>query len=152
VVSAVTQLPIRFSHVFRQKALNALNGLRRRALYGLPSLKEGHTLDLDSWALLHEDGHQQGVAVGYPRQELKPCHRPLIAALAQTKLVANYWLRSGDSACANGAAEFLRLTVQAMPVHIRLGLVRGDHRHWWREILAKLTASPNCHAVASLQA
>ena len=31
--------------------------------------------------------------------------------------------------------------------------VRGDeHRHWWREILAKLTALPNCNAVASLQA
>ena len=47
--------------------------------------------------LLHEDGHQQGVAVGYTRQGLKPCHRPLIAALAESKLIANYWLRRGDS-------------------------------------------------------
>ena len=31
--------------------------------------------------------------------------------------------------------------------------VRGPaHRHWWHEILTKLTALPNCHAVASLQA
>jgi len=31
--------------------------------------------------------------------------------------------------------------------------VRGQaHRTWWREILTKLTALPNCHAVASLQA
>jgi Transposase DDE domain group 1 len=31
--------------------------------------------------------------------------------------------------------------------------VRGEeHRHWWREILTKLTAAPNCHAVESLQA
>lgn len=83
-------------------------------------------MDLDSWALLHEDGHQQGVAIGYTRHGLKPCHRPLIAALAQTKVVANYWLRRGDSACANGAAEFLRQTVQALPAHIGLKLVRGD--------------------------
>ena len=34
----------------------------------LPSAKEGYTLDLDSTRLLHEDGHQQGVAVGYRRQ------------------------------------------------------------------------------------
>jgi len=31
--------------------------------------------------------------------------------------------------------------------------VRGqENRHWWREILAKLTALPNCNAVGSLLA
>jgi hypothetical protein len=75
---------------------------------------------------LHEDGHQEGVAVGYTRRGLKPCHRPLIAALAEEKLVANYWLRSGNTACVNGAAEFLRQTVTSLPAHIRVGLVRGD--------------------------
>jgi Transposase DDE domain group 1 len=84
--------------------------------------KEGYTLDLDSWSLLHEDGHQQGVAVGYTRQGLKPCHRPL----AEAKLIAGYALRRGDSACGNGAAEFLRQTVAGLPAHIRIGLVRGD--------------------------
>jgi hypothetical protein len=56
----------------------------------------------------------------------KACHRPLIAALAESKLIANYWLRRGDSPCANGAAEFLRQTVEGMPAHLRLKLVRGD--------------------------
>jgi hypothetical protein len=116
----------RFFDVFSQKTCDLLNRLHRGAVYSLASLKEGYTLDLDSWALLHEDGHQQGVAVGYTRQGLKPCHRPLIAALAQSKLVANYWLRRGDSACVNGAAEFLRQTVEGLPSHIRIGLVRGD--------------------------
>jgi hypothetical protein len=116
----------RFFDVFGQKTCNALNALHRQAVYSLPSLPEGYTLDLDSWSLLHEDGHQQGVAVGYTRQGLKPCHRPLIGALAESKLVANYWLRRGDSPCANGAAEFLRQTVQALPAHIRIKLVRGD--------------------------
>jgi len=116
----------RFFEVFGQKTCNALNGLHRQAVGSLPSLKDGYTLDLDSWSLLHEDGHQQGVAVGYTRQGLKPCHRPLIAALAESKVVANYWLRRGDSPCANGAAEFLRQTVQGLPAHIRLKLVRGD--------------------------
>ena len=101
----------RFFDVFGQKTCNALNGLHRQAVGSLPSLKDGYTLDLDSWSLLHEDGHQQGVAVGYTRQGLKPCHRPLLAALAESKLIANYWLRRGDSPCANGAAEFLRQTV-----------------------------------------
>jgi len=116
----------RFFDVFGQKSCNALNRLHRQAIHSLPSLKEGYTLDLDSWALLHEDGHQEGVSIGYTRMGLKPCHRPLIAALAQPKMVANYWLRRGDSNCGNGAAEFLRQTVESMPSHIRPSLVRGD--------------------------
>ena len=116
----------RFFDAFGQKTCNALNGLHRQAIGSLPSLRDGYTLDLDSWALLHEDGHQQGVAIGYTRQGLKPCHRPLIAALAESKLIANYWLRRGDSACANGAAEFLRQTLASLPTHLRIKLVRGD--------------------------
>jgi Transposase DDE domain group 1 len=116
----------RFFGAFSQRSCQSLAGLHRRALFALPSRPAGYTLDLDSWALLHEDGHQQGVAVGYTRHGLKPCHRPLIAALAEGQLVANYWLRPGNTACVNGAAEFLRQTLQSLPPHIRVGLVRGD--------------------------
>jgi hypothetical protein len=116
----------RFFDVFAQKSCNALNRLHRQAIHSLPSLREGYTLDLDSWSLLHEDGHQEGVSIGYTRMGLKPCHRSLIAALAQPKMIANYWLRRGDSNCGNGAAEFLRQTVESMPSHIRPTLVRGD--------------------------
>jgi hypothetical protein len=116
----------RFFEAFSQKSCNDLSGLHRQAVQSLPSLKAGYTLDLDSWALLHEDGHQEGVAVGYTRRGLKPCHRPLIAGLAQAKLITNYWLRSGNTACVNGAAEFLRQTVSGLPKHIHLQLVRGD--------------------------
>ena len=116
----------RFFEVFSQKTCQVLAGLHRHAVYSLPSLREGYTLDLDSWALLHEDGHQEGVAVGYTKQGLKPCHRPLIAGLAEAKVIANYWLRPGNTACVNGAAEFLRQTVSGLPPHIRIGLVRGD--------------------------
>jgi hypothetical protein len=116
----------RFFDAFSQKTCNDLSGLHQQAVYALPSLKAGYTLDLDSWALLHEDGHQEGVAVGYTKRGLKPCHRPLIAGLAQAKLIANYWLRSGNSACVNGAAEFLRQTVNGLPKHIQVQLVRGD--------------------------
>jgi hypothetical protein len=116
----------RFFGVFGPKTCQALSRLHQEAVYRLPSERAGYTLDLDSWALLHEDGHQEGVAVGYTRQGLKPCHRPLIAGLAEAKLIANYWLRPGNTACLHGAAEFLRQTVIALPKHIRVGLVRGD--------------------------
>jgi hypothetical protein len=35
---------------------------------------------------------------------------------------------------------------------LKLAVRGAAHRHWWREMLAKLTAPPNCHAVDSLQA
>jgi len=116
----------RFFGVFTQPANDRLARLHGWAVGKLPSRKEGYTLDLDSWALLHKDGEQQGVVSGYTKQGLKPCHRPLIAALAEAKLVTNFWLRQGNSVCANGAANFLRATLQGLPAHIRIGLLRAD--------------------------
>lgn len=100
-IEAVASQPTlsRFFAEFSQKSCQALSGLHRQTVYSLPSLKAGYTLDLDSWALLHKDGQQEGVASGYTPHGLKPCHRPLIAGLAEAKLVANYWLRSGNTVC-----------------------------------------------------
>jgi hypothetical protein len=127
-IEAVASQPTfsRFFRAFTQRTSTALSRLHFWALSSLPSLKGGYTLDLDSWALLHEDGHQDGVAVGFTRRGLKPCQRPLIAALAEPKMVANYQLRSGNATCVNGAAEFLRSTLRQFPSHIRLGLLRAD--------------------------
>ena len=35
---------------------------------------------------------------------------------------------------------------------LKLAVRGAANRNWWREMLEKLTALPNCHAVASLQA
>ena len=35
---------------------------------------------------------------------------------------------------------------------LKLAVRGAEARHWWREIRTKLTAPPNCHAVAALQA
>ncbi len=116
----------RFFAGFAQGTSEGLSALHRWAMRRLPSEREGYTLDLDSWALLHEDGHQAGVRVGYTKQGLKPCHRPLVAALAEGQLIANFWLRRGDAACVNHAAEFLQSTLAGLPAHLRIGLVRAD--------------------------
>lgn len=64
--------------------------------------------------------------MSYTRRGFKPCHRPLVAALAEAQMIAGYWLRSGYTNRANGAAEFLRQTVEGLPCHVRIGLLRGD--------------------------
>ena len=116
----------RFFGIFSQKSSTALSRLHATTLFSLPSRKEGYTLDLDSWSLLHEDGHQEGVALGYTRLGPKPCHRSLLACVAEAKMVANYWLRRGDAHCVNNAAEFLRTTLAQKPTHLRYSLLRAD--------------------------
>jgi hypothetical protein len=109
-----------------RSAGEALSGLHRWALAELPARTEGYTLDLDSFSLLHEDGHQEGVRVGYTRKGLKPCHRPIIAALAEVPQIAHFWLRPGNTACVSGAATFLGDTLARLPANVRVGLVRAD--------------------------
>jgi hypothetical protein len=92
----------------------------------LPSRREGYALDLDSTRLLHEDGHQQGVKTGYTRVGIKPCLHPLLAILSEVRLVAGFWLRPGDTACANNAVAFFRELWANLPKHVRLRVVRAD--------------------------
>ncbi|MDP6524874.1 MAG: transposase, partial [Kiritimatiellia bacterium] len=55
----------RFFSRFKQSTAESLQELYTWALRRLPSRKHGYTLDLDSTALIHEDGHQEGVQIGY---------------------------------------------------------------------------------------
>jgi hypothetical protein len=66
----------RFFAACGRAACEALGGLHAWAWQELPARPEGYTLDLDSFALVHEDGRQEGVRVGYTRKGLKP--RPSI--------------------------------------------------------------------------
>jgi hypothetical protein len=102
-----------------------------RSLFGwclerLPSRKGGYALDLDSTRLLHEDGHQQGVKVGYTRVGTKPCLHPLLAVLSEVRLVVSFWLRPGDSSCANNIQSFFLDLWENLPRHIQLRVVRAD--------------------------
>lgn len=116
----------RFFARFTHSACETLQGLYTWALHQLPSSKDGYTLDLDSTAWLHEDGNQEGVKVGYTRKGIKPCHHPLIGVLAEAKMIAGYWLRSGNCADAGNVVEFCRSLFARLPVHIRIALVRAD--------------------------
>jgi hypothetical protein len=67
------------------------------AMMRLPSLHGGYSLDLDSTRLLHEDGHQEGVTVGYTRLGNKPCLHPLLPYWKNQ----SWWLAFG---CARATA------------------------------------------------
>ena len=104
-------------------------------LHRLPSAPAGYTLDLDSTRLLHEDGHQEGVAVGYTRLGTKPCLHPLLAVLSEVRLVAAFWLRAGNSSCANNVVGFFLDLWENLPPHLQLRVVRADSGFCVSELL-----------------
>lgn len=74
--------------------LRCFRPLWQWGLNRLPSRQEGYTLDLDSTRLLHEDGQQEGVAVGDTKRGLKPCLHPLFAVLAEVRVVVQFGVDS----------------------------------------------------------
>lgn len=128
----------RFFAACGRGACEALGGLHAWALRELPVRAEGYTLDLDSFALVHEDGQQEGVRVGYTRKGLKPCHRPILAALAEVPLIAHFWLRPGNTACVSGADQFLGTTLARLPPQVKIGLVRADSGFCTAKMIAQL--------------
>jgi hypothetical protein len=116
--------------------LRCFGALWRWCLLALPSRREGYTLDLDSTRLLHEDGHQQGVVCGYTRLGIKPCLHPLLAVLAEVRVVAQLWLRAGNAPCGSNAVAFLHQLRAQLPRHVRLRAVRADSGFCLPELLA----------------
>ena len=72
---------------------------------------DNFTLDIDS-SVMTRYGVQDGAKKGYnPVKKGRPSHHPLIAFIADVKLVANMWLRSGDTSSANNFLSFLEDTL-----------------------------------------
>jgi hypothetical protein len=117
------------------KNLACFRPLFRFGLERLPSRREGYALDMDSTRLLHEDGHQEGVEVGYTRVGTKPCLHPLLAVLSEVRLVASFWLRPGNCSCANNVVGFFLDLWDNLPSHLRLRVVRADAGFYVAELL-----------------
>ncbi len=66
------------------------------------------------------------MAKGYTRLGIKPCLHPLLAVLAEAKLVAGFWLRAGNSSCASNVVAFTLDLLSYLPAFIRLRVVRAD--------------------------
>lgn len=83
------------------------------------------TLDVDS-TVITRFGEQEGAEVGYnPRYKGRKSHHPILAFLAEPKMVANSWIRSGNSAGNTEFIEFLQNTFTMVPRQ-KVSLLRGD--------------------------
>lgn len=117
------------------KNLACFRALFAWAMHRLPGKPEGYALDLDSTRLLHEDGQQDGVEVGYTRVGTKPCLHPLLAIFSEVRLVAAFWLRPGNCNCANNSVSFFLDLWDNLPSHLRVRVVRADSGFYSTELM-----------------
>lgn len=84
------------------------------------------TLDLDS-TVITRYGEQEGAAIGYnPKKRGRASHHPLMAFIDQTKMIANTWLRAGNTSDLNNYQAFLEETIDVVLQDKEIGLVRAD--------------------------
>jgi len=102
-----------------------VQGNMYRWLFGnLPYMKQV-TLDLDS-TVVTRNGRQEGACRGYnPGRHGRASHHPLLAFIADFRLIANFWLRPGDVHSANNVLQFLESTLAHLAGK-RIGLLRAD--------------------------
>lgn len=96
------------------------------------------TLDVDSSVITRWGRAQEGARVGYnPRHHGRASHHPLIAFVADCRMIANFWLRPGDCASATNMLSFLESTKQNIGDTL-IGLLRADSGFFADEILTAL--------------
>ncbi len=84
------------------------------------------TIDLDS-SVITRYGNQEGAKKGYnPRKMGRNSHHPLMAFIDQTKMVANAWMRAGNTSDLNNYDAFLTETFDVALKNKEIGLVRAD--------------------------
>ena len=106
------------------------------------------TLDLDS-TVLPRYGTQEGAARGYnPGRRGRPSHHPLMAFIAEARMVANFWLRPGNVSSAHNVQQFLESTLDHLG-DMQVGLLRADSGFFSQSFLRTLEAKAIHYIIAA---
>lgn len=94
---------------------------------------DNYTLDVDS-TIFTRYGNQQGSRKGYnPVKPGRNSHHPLLAFIEETRMVANFWLRSGNTYTSNNFQGFLSDTIEKLNGK-KIGLLRADSGFYGKEV------------------
>jgi hypothetical protein len=97
------------------------------------------TVDFDS-SVMTRYGEQQGSKVGYnPDKPGRASHHPLLAFIAETRMVANAWLRPGNTAALSNCKSFIDETLEILKDK-KVGLIRADSGFYAHDFLNYLEA------------
>jgi len=95
---------------------------------------DNFTLDVDS-SVWTRYGKQEGARRGYnAKKRGRPSHHPIIAFVAEMKMVANFWLRPGNTGSANNIIAFLEETLLILKGKT-IGLFRADSGFYQRAVM-----------------
>jgi hypothetical protein len=108
---------------------------------------DNFTLDIDS-SVMTRYGEQEGAKKGYnSNKKGRSSHHPLITFIADVKLVANMWLRSGNTSSVNNFLSFLEDTLNKLK-NKTIGLIRLDSGFFQSDILDYLEEKTMNYVVA----
>ena len=134
---------------FTQGLNDALMDNLYRWLFGKIAIN-GVTLDLDS-TVMTRYGTQEGAMRGYnPAKRGRASHHPLMAFVADLRMIANCWLRSGNSSSANNVQAFLANTLHRLSDK-RVCLLRADSGFSDSAFLDHLDTQPMHYLIALRQ-
>ncbi len=109
---------------------------------------DNYTLDIDS-TIITRYGEQEGSKVGYnPKKPGRKSHHPLLAFISEGKMVANFWLRPGNSYTTNNFVGFLEDTMEKLRAK-KVGLVRLDSGFYGKEVFNYLETKEIKYIVAA---
>ena len=109
---------------------------------------DNFTLDIDS-SVLTRYGQQEGAKKGYnPQKKGRASHHPLIAFINDMRIVANFWLRSGDTSASNNFLLFLENTLEKLECK-KVSLIRLDSGFCSGEIMDYLENKPYNYIIAA---
>ncbi|PDW00928.1 transposase [Candidatus Chloroploca asiatica] len=109
---------------------------------------DNFTLDIDS-SVMTRYGQQEGAKKGYnPAKKGRPSHHPIIAFIDDVKLVANMWLRSGNTSSANNFLAFLDDTLSKLK-NKTVSLIRLDSGFFQTDILDYLELKSMDYIIAA---
>jgi len=105
------------------------------------------TLDVDSTVLTRWGGQIEGAAKGYnARNKGRASHHPLMAFVADWRLVANFWLRPGNTASSHNFESFIEATLDHLG-QTKVGLLRADSGFYDKAVVALLVAKKISHII-----
>jgi hypothetical protein len=106
------------------------------------------TLDIDS-TVLSRYGSQEGVAKGYnPNKKGRGSHHPVLAFVAELKMVANAWMRQGNTGDQTDFEDFFNETLKIIPKE-KIGLLRADSGFYGNKTLRQLEQNKINYIIAA---
>lgn len=119
-----------------------------RWFFGKISALKRVTLDIDS-TVITRNGEQDGATRGYnPNRHGRASHHPLLAFVAEARMVANFWLRPGNAHSANNILQFLESTLHHLG-NKTVGLLRADSGFFDEAILSALEGKQIPYVIAA---